>query len=110
MTRRRGPRLAIALLAHACGDAPAPEGGETSASVDASSDGSGSVPGTADDGGDDGAPSSSSDGAPDPDGSSGGDGSEDGSESSGGEAEGIPIFVAQGMVGRTTVSYDDGLT
>ncbi|MBK8234509.1 MAG: hypothetical protein IPK74_03030 [Deltaproteobacteria bacterium] len=35
---------------------------------------------------------------------------DDGASSSGGAELGVPMFVAQGMVGRTTVSCDDGLT
>jgi hypothetical protein len=42
--------------------------------------------------------------------STGDTGSDDGTSSGGAAPEGIPIFVAQGMVGRTTISCDDGLT
>lgn len=100
--------LILAATTPACSaDDPSTEAGaieSSGAGVDASG------PGTAE-------PAEGSTGA-DPTGTTGsssatsptGAGSDDAGSSSGDDPEGIPIFVAQGMVGRTTISCDDGHT
>jgi hypothetical protein len=101
------PRLAAAvLLVFACSS---PEGEGTASSSS-----------SADDAADDGSTSASTSDGPvsitDPGESSGGvDSTGGGADSSGGGSttgtEGlVPMFVAQGMLGRTTISCDDGMT
>jgi hypothetical protein len=101
---------AVGLLLAACGgdDGPSADGdattevGESSATTDRDASTTHTDPGDPTTAGS----SESGSGAslPDTDGAS--------SDGTGGPAtpDGIPIFVAQGMVGRTTISCDDGLT
>lgn len=117
LSRRRSPlctpALGCALAAGwalgACGsgepDGDPEQGGSTSAAHDGSDDGSSAV-------GDDAPAPTTSHGHDSGDGTTGDDGSGSSDGGSTGEPDDglVPVFVAQGSVGRTTISCDDGLT
>ena len=101
---RRAPVLGVGLCLLACGERAQPETGErgdSSSEGGAVSEASSDVPAGDSTSETTAAQSTTSDGS-----SGAGDGSSDTGTTSGK----VPIFVAQGMVGRTTISCDDGHT